>query len=113
MKEQSYQELGRKLEDLALQFYLSQSYDLKYRRYKTPFAEVDLIFTSPQKNLVLVEVKSKTRKGFEAFRVSKVQKERLKRAHQYFLGYYSRVESHLAIVSQDGRVEVHKDFLAY
>jgi len=108
-----HMQLGKKLEDLALKYYLSKNYTLKYQRYKTPFAEIDLIFISPTNHLVLVEVKSQPRKGFEAFRVSQKQKNRLRRAHLSFTSHSAAVESHLAIVSQDGRVEIYKDYLAY
>jgi Holliday junction resolvase-like predicted endonuclease len=109
----NYKELGEKYEALALRFYLLHGYRLKAQRFKTKVAEIDLVLTSPEGHLVLVEVKSKSQRGFEAFRVSTQQKNRLRRAHQFFSAQWSHVESHLAIVSQDGKVEVHRDYLSY
>lgn len=109
----NYKEFGEKCEAFALQFYLRLGFQLKAQRLKTKYAEIDLVFVSPQKHLILVEVKSKTRAGFEAFRVSKNQKDRLRRAHEHFSSKWPHVESHLAIVSQDGLVEVHRDYLSF
>ncbi|MGE3973209.1 MAG: YraN family protein [Bdellovibrionales bacterium] len=112
-KKRNYQALGEELEQKVLQFYLKQGFQLKAQRYKSHFAEIDLIFISPSDHLILVEVKSAPRPGFEAFRVSASQRVRLRRAHEQFACHYTHVESHLAVVSQDGVIEVHKDHLIF
>jgi len=76
-------------------------YEFWAERFKTPFAEIDLIFQTPEKVFVMVEVKSIGKKGYERYRVSSKQRMRLKRAHQYFCSRFKKVEFHLALVDLD------------
>ena len=104
-------EYGEILELHVLKHYQSKGFVLIQRRYRTPFAEIDIVLTSPRGSVVLVEVKSST-SGFRMpFRVSKRQRGRLCRAHEYFVRFHTAVESHLAVVSQSGEIHLFTDYL--
>ena len=100
----SAQQQGLRCEQIALDHYLSKYYQLVGQRVKTPFAEVDLVLKSPQDEIVLVEVKSLSSFDFLAERISKTQKQRLIRAHRYFLTKHDRVRLELAVVSHEGEL---------
>lgn len=100
----SAQQQGLRCEQIALDHYLSKSYHLIGQRVKTPFAEVDLVLKSPQDEIVLVEVKSLSSFDFLAERISKTQKQRLVRAHRYFLTKHDLVRLELAVVSHEGEL---------
>lgn len=52
--------LGKLGEDLAIEYYLSQGYELLHRNWRAGrFAELDLILRSPQGLLVFAEVKTR------------------------------------------------------
>lgn len=77
-------------------------------RFKTPFAEVDLIFCDQDFGLHLVEVKSIQCDDFDIHWISKHQLRRLKNAAYYFQSDWpQQVELHAALVRQDSSVEVY------
>lgn len=77
---------------------------------KTPFAEVDLLFRTPEGHVLMVEVKTANLSDFHAVRISRRQKARLMRA-LYFLAeqFDSLVEVHWAFVTKTGEMTVIED----
>jgi Holliday junction resolvase-like predicted endonuclease len=59
-------------------------------RLKTPFAEVDLFFETPQQELLLVEVKSLSRLDWMGMRLGVAQRNRLLRAAEYLAARWDR-----------------------
>ncbi|MNT71025.1 hypothetical protein D3C72_2094690 [compost metagenome] len=70
------------------------------QRVKTPFAEVDLLFETPDGHLLMVEVKSVKNPDFIPTAIGKRQKQRLQRAMIYLTEQFKTpVEVHWAFVS--------------
>jgi Holliday junction resolvase-like predicted endonuclease len=92
-------ETGWQCEEQALQVYLERGYQLLKRRWKTPFAEVDLFLRSPWGEWIIVEVKSLPSPEYIASRVTFKQKERLKKAFLWASERWGPGELHLAMVS--------------
>ncbi|WP_374030159.1 hypothetical protein [Bdellovibrio bacteriovorus] len=77
---------------------------------KTPFAEVDLLFKSPDGNILMVEVKTANLAEFHFYRISQKQKNRLFRAMQFLACQFEAlVEIHWAFVTKEGKVTVIED----
>ncbi|UOF01922.1 hypothetical protein MNR06_03005 [Bdellovibrio reynosensis] len=77
---------------------------------KTPFAEVDLLFRTPDNHVLMVEVKTNNISAFQNFRIGKRQKNRLVRALQFLSDRLdSLVEVHWAFVTKEGKVTVIED----
>ncbi|WP_374073312.1 hypothetical protein [Bdellovibrio bacteriovorus] len=77
---------------------------------KTPFAEVDLIFKTPEGHALMVEVKTANLADFQPHRISKKQKARLTRALQFLAERLdSLVVAHWAFVTKDGVVTIIED----
>lgn len=74
---------GLKSEQAVVESLKEQGWQLLHQRYKTPFAEVDLVF-SKLGLLRIVEVKTVANWDFVPYRLSKKQKNRLILAFQYF-----------------------------
>ncbi|MNY51965.1 hypothetical protein D3C86_1876020 [compost metagenome] len=67
---------------------------------KTPFAEVDLLFETPEGHLLMVEVKSVKNADFIPTAIGKRQKQRLQRAMIYLAEQFKTpVEVNWAFVS--------------
>lgn len=96
--------LGEKSEDIALDHYLKRGFTCQARRWKSPFAEVDLVLISPEKKIYLIEVKRLSSFEFLSHRLSAKQKRRLQRAHLYCCEAWGEVVLELAVVSQQGEV---------
>jgi putative endonuclease len=96
-------------EDIAKKYYLDLGLQWVTSRYKTPFAEVDLIFKDQNKILVLIEVKSLINQDYLGTRLGLNQKKRLGRAIQYFSEKGNLCRFELAVVSQQGRVQTFSD----
>ena len=101
--------LGQASEDLVLKYYLDRGFICQKRRWKSPFAEIDLVLLSPDKIIYLVEVKSVSSFDFLSHRLSHKQKRRLQRAHLYACELWGEkmnrlVALELAVVSQQGQV---------
>jgi putative endonuclease len=101
---------GLESEEFVKDHYRKKNYKLKAQRVRTPFAEVDLIFESPAKELLMVEVKSVNIADFAAFRISQKQKQRLIRAMIFLAEKFARpVEVHWAFVTGDGEITIIED----
>ncbi|WP_413612195.1 YraN family protein [Bdellovibrio sp. HCB-110] len=91
-------------------FYERKGYELLGQRVKTPFAEVDLIFKTPEGHALMVEVKTANLADFQPHRISKKQKARLTRALQFLAERLdSLVVAHWAFVTKDGVVTIIED----
>lgn len=101
---------GLESEKAVTEYYLKKKYQLLKQRVKTPFAEVDLLFRSPQGHLLMVEVKSANQSCFYSARVSKRQSLRLARAASFLAARFScLVEYHWAFVDQNFSVTIIED----
>lgn len=74
-------QLGINAENLVAQDFIVKKFKILNRRFRTIYAEIDLIVESPRGEIWLVEVKTISHFDFLEVRVSKKQKERLQRAH--------------------------------
>ena len=91
-------------------YYQKKSYTLIEQRVKTPFAELDLLFRTPEGHLLLVEVKTANSASFYNYRVTPKQKMRLLRAVQFLAERFSTlVEIHWAFVTKDGEITIISD----
>jgi putative endonuclease len=95
----SHLEKGWLCEQAALFAYQRHGYRLCGQRWRTPFAEIDLCFHSPEGGWVMVEVKSSPSLEYTAQRVSVRQKNRLKRAFLWAIENWGPGEFHLAVVT--------------
>ena len=97
---------GKAAEDHVEALLRKRDYSLLRKRWKTPYAEVDLLMGN-DRELLLVEVKTMSRGGFEEHRVSPVQKARLKRA-QMFIQSRSVLDVRLifAFVQANGQIQL-------
>lgn len=73
------QEWGRSAEDIVQREYENRGYRLIRKRWRTPVAEIDLVMASLSE-YVIIEVKRLSKRGFAETRVSRPQKQRLRRA---------------------------------
>lgn len=75
------------------------------KRFKSPFAEIDLIVEKNQ-TVMIIEIKSVSNSHFLNFRLSRDQRQRLARAHQYFTEKWENpVEFQLAFVDPKGKID--------
>jgi putative endonuclease len=81
------------------------------RRWKSPFAEIDLLLKTPDQNWLLVEVKSVPSLDYLHVRIAPAQKRRLQRALQYCLGRQPGTRLELAIVSSQDEILIFSDVL--
>jgi Holliday junction resolvase-like predicted endonuclease len=81
-------EHGKECEKQVETHLTALNFRLKSRRFKTPYAEVDLVFIRAR-CLLLVEVKSLGRLDFGLVRITWKQKDRLLRAREWFEGYFN------------------------
>ena len=103
---------GYKNEFLVGQHYLKQGFKVVAHRFKTPFAEVDLICQSKSQDLVIVEVKSTSDSFWGSSRISFRQKYRLKNSAIHLMEKTGKnIEVHLAFVDKEGRIDIIRDFL--
>lgn len=101
---------GLESEEIVKVYYLHRGYVLLGQRVQTPFAEVDLLFETPEKNILMVEVKTANLDDFHFFRVSRRQKERQARALHHFTETMNcLVEVHWAFVTKTGELTVIED----
>lgn len=56
--------IGKKGEDIAVNFLKSKGYKILERNYRKQYAEIDIIAVSPENVLVFVEVKTRTSEKF-------------------------------------------------
>ena len=88
---------------------MAQNYTLLRRRWRSPFAEVDLVLRDAKGALLLVEVKSVLSLEFLHIRLTWRQKSRLKRCLLYCVERNPNVSLELAVVSQRGEVLIFRD----
>lgn len=101
---------GLDSEQCVLNFYHHKGYQVLAQRLKTPFAEVDLLFRSPEGHILMVEVKTANLAIYQAHRISWKQKARLMRALQFLAARFETlVEVHWAFVTKDGVVTIIED----
>jgi putative endonuclease len=81
------------------------------QRLKTPYAEIDLVFRSPDGlNLLMVEVKTANQTTFYNARISPRQKYRLLGASRFLAEQFNcLVEVHWAFVTKNGAVTIIED----
>ncbi|RME15005.1 MAG: hypothetical protein D6797_07570 [Bdellovibrio sp.] len=104
---------GLECEKIVAFHFIGQGYQFMGHRIKTPYGEVDLIFVSPQKDLVFVEVKSiGTEKDFSNFVLRQSQRQRLKNVLAYYFEQGLCCRLHLSLVNRLKKVFVFKDILA-
>lgn len=103
-------ERGLLSEARVLSYYQKKSYTLIEQRVKTPFAELDLLFRTPEGHLLIVEVKTANLASFYNFKVTPRQKIRLLRAVQFLAERFSTlVEIHWAFVTKEGEITIISD----
>ena len=101
---------GMKSEVCVKKFFEAKGFELIHQRFKTPFAEIDLIFKSSSGNLLIVEVKSLSNQNFLEFRISESQKTRLRRAIIHLTDLMNcKVSLNWAFVSANGEVLIRDD----
>lgn len=101
---------GLESEKIIQTYYAKLGYSVYKERFRTPYAEIDIIFRHPQKYSVLVEVKTVGSFDFLEHRLGFKQKQRLQRAQLYLSDLWGEsLELHLAFVSLDGEVLVLDD----
>ncbi len=84
-------------------------FELFSNRLRTPFAEVDLVFTK-NKKVYLIEVKSLGCLDFSLVRISKIQKARLLRARLWLESLWaSEVTLAFAYVLKDGAIFIFNE----
>lgn len=93
-------------ENIVERYFTARGFMVKARRWRTPFAEVDLLFFHEKRGLWLVEVK--TAEHFElAEIIGGPQLARLRRAAEFIAGQLGEVPRLcLAAVNHRGKVEV-------
>ncbi len=80
-----------------------------HQRWKTPFAEVDLVLQGPSPQLILAEVKGRTHREFWSVAFTRKQKKRLQRVAMWLSEQGFLVEVCLAFVDAHGQVEIYSD----
>jgi putative endonuclease len=97
-------------EDRVRVYYQKKFYTLIEQRVKTPFAELDLLFRTPEGHLLIVEVKTANLASFYNYKVTPRQKFRLLRAVQFLAERFSTlVEIHWAFVTKEGEITIISD----
>ena len=101
---------GRLYEDRVRRLLEKKNFKLLKKNFRTPYAEVDLIFRSPERKVFMIEVKKASRVGVH---LSHRQAQRLERARQYLSTRYGHeVRCHLAIADAQHGITFIKDILA-
>lgn len=75
------------------------------KRFKSPYAEIDLI-VEKNKIVKILEIKTISNNNFLNFRLGRDQRQRLAKAHQYFIEKWENpVEFQLAFVDPKGKID--------
>lgn len=88
---------------------INKGYELVGHRFKTPFAEVDLLFKDSKQIYHIIEVK--TVRGDWQYFIGKKQRQRLMNAFMYFVESGHEIRAHLALVNESNKITFQKDFL--
>ncbi|WP_413578665.1 YraN family protein [Bdellovibrio sp. HCB290] len=104
-------ERGVQSEEFVSKYYINRNYLLLKQRVKTPFAEIDLLFQTPdRKKLLMVEVKTANQTTFYNARISPRQKYRLMGAATFLASRFNcLVEVHWAFVTRFGEITIIDD----
>ncbi|BCB95231.1 UPF0102 protein [Dissulfurispira thermophila] len=104
--------LGRKGEDIAVDFLKQKGYKILRRNYMTPLGEADIV-AKDNKTIVFVEVKARSSNAFcQPFEaVNHKKQEKLKKVALYYLKQHEielpvRFDI-VSIISRDGKTEVN------
>lgn len=100
---------GLQAEEKVLQLLTKNKYEILYHRYKTPFAEVDIILRGSRGQVVLLEVKQRSGELNDQPVVGAVQRRRLRRAAQLFIELGEEVELWLATVDKNNQIKFFSD----
>jgi ribonuclease HII/Holliday junction resolvase-like predicted endonuclease len=99
--------------NVAISLSQTRGWILKAHRFKTRFAELDLIFeerTSNESFVHIVEVKSCQKLDWQEHRVTAKQRLRLMRSRDYLENLWrKKVCLHLAVATQSGEVQLLED----
>lgn len=102
---------GQWAEDQVAEYLLKKSFRILKTRWRTRYAEMDLVAESPRGEIWIFEVKSLSHFDFLDVRVSRKQKERLKRAYLFVQSKTTKpVRLALAFVDRRRQVLVVEDF---
>jgi putative endonuclease len=102
--------IGLDAESRVQEFYTKKGLTIVAHRWRTPFAEVDLVFKDSQTgSLLLVEVKKSSYSEFRVHLLSVRQKQRLNRVITWLAEQAYQVEIRLVIVDENGEIEEFKD----
>lgn len=85
-----------------------RNWQLVTQRFRTPFAEIDLVFATPY-GFALIEVKSLSGQEWSSFRLTRSQAGRLRRAHLWF-SEKKPTSLHLALVHQTEVLVIDENF---
>lgn len=100
---------GLEAENQVIQFLKLKKYEILYHRFKTPFAEIDLVVKGKERQLVIIEVKKHFGRLNDRPVISEKQKQRLKRATQWITEHGHFAELWLAVVGQDNKIQFFQD----
>lgn len=99
-------------EKVVINFLIKNDFQICHQRWKTPFAEVDIMAKKNNK-FYLFEVKTLKDSEFKPNRLSKTQKKRLERSHQWAIQFYYPLELWLVFVVFNGKLFVDKPKLEW
>lgn len=103
---------GLHCEAVALEHYRKLGYKILQQRFRSPYAEIDLIVESPHGDRIIVEVKSLSHSDWIQVRIPAGQRKRLVRAFEYLCELWCMpLIFHLVIVTQLDQVFVVEDVL--
>lgn len=102
---------GQWAEKQVALYFQRKSFKILKTRWRTTYAEIDLLLESSCQEIWILEVKSLSSFDFLNVRISRKQKERLKRAHLFVQSKTVKaVRLALAFVDPKGEVLVIEDF---
>ena len=97
---------GFESENIVLEYALKKGLKLIRQRWKTPFAELDLVFKSAnQDKIIIIEVKTNSHEETLDYRLGAAQRDRILRA-SLWLRYRQRrpVDCYLALVKPNKQI---------
>jgi Holliday junction resolvase-like predicted endonuclease len=102
---------GLRAEERVIQYLQNKNLRILKTRWRTTYAEIDILAESARQEIWIFEVKSLSHFDFLDVRVSRRQKERLKRAFLFVQGQMKKpVRIALAFVDKAGEVLIIENF---
>lgn len=96
---------------MVCRYFLARSFRILKTRWRTPYAEIDLLVERSNGELWIVEIKTLSQFDFLSVRVSRKQRERLKRAYIFVQSKTRRpVCLYLAFVDNSGEILLVDEF---